>query len=91
MNKGEFIEKLSKELDTTKVGATKSLDAVLKCITGSLKTSDKLKFVGFGTFKVKKVEAKEIKTPIGENVKVAAHKRVSLSVGNVFKKVVNNK
>ena len=66
MNKAEFVEKLSQELDTTKVEATKSLDAVLKCIAQSLKANDNLKFVGFGAFRVKKVEAREMKVPNGK-------------------------
>jgi len=32
MSKTEFIEKLSKELDTTKTEASKNFDAVIKCI-----------------------------------------------------------
>ena len=91
MNKIEFVEKLSKELKISKIETSKTLDTVLKCIMQSLKTNDHLRFVGFGTFKVKKVKASEVTTPKGDTVKVPAHKRVSLSVGDVFKKVVNNK
>ena len=61
MNKSEFIEKLSKELDTTKTAATKSFDAVTKCIAQSLKDNDELRFIGFGTFKAKHTKAKEVK------------------------------
>ena len=50
MNKSEFIEKLSKELDTTKTEASKNFDSVIKCISQSMKDNDELKFIGFGTF-----------------------------------------
>ncbi|WPX97328.1 HU family DNA-binding protein [Candidatus Bandiella euplotis] len=91
MNKNEFIEKLSQELGSTKVAANKSLDAVLKCITYAMKTNDGLRFVGFGTFKARKIAAKEVKTPKGTMAKVPAHKRISFSVGKEFKQVVNGK
>ncbi len=91
MNKSEFVKKLSEELKISKIETSKTLDTVLQCIMQSLKTNNHLRFVGFGTFKVKKVKACELTTPQGNTAKVAAHKGVSLSVGDVFKKVVNNK
>lgn len=91
MNKSEFIEKLSKELDTTKTAATKSFDAVTKCIAQSLKDNDELRFIGFGTFKAKQTKAKEVKTPRGTMAKVPAQRRVSFSVGSEFKAIVNGK
>ena len=56
MNKTEFIEKLSKELDTTKTAASKSFDAVIKCIAQAMKDNDELRFTGFGSFKAKNKE-----------------------------------
>jgi nucleoid DNA-binding protein len=61
MNKTEFIEKLSKELNTTKTEANKNFDAVIKCITQAMKDHDELRFTGFGSFKAKQTEAKEVK------------------------------
>ena len=91
MNKAEFIEKLSKELDTTKAAASKSFDAVIKCIAQAMKDNDELRFTGFGSFKAKQTEAKEVKTPKGTMAKVPAQRRISFSVGSDFKAVVNNK
>jgi DNA-binding protein HU-beta len=91
MNKGEFIERLSKELGTTKTEANKNLDILLKCISESLKDNDELKFVGFGTFKAKNSPEKTVKTPKGVLVKVPAQRGVRLSVGSEFKKTVNSK
>jgi DNA-binding protein HU-beta len=91
MNKNEFVEKLSQELDSTKIAASKNLDAVLKCIAQALKEHDELRFVGFGTFKARKTAAKEVKTPKGTMAKVPAQRRVSFSVGKEFKETVNGK
>ena len=89
MNKSEFIEKLSKELDVAKTTAAKNFNTVTKCIAKSIKDNDELRFVGFGTFKAKKV--KEVKTPRGTMAKVPEQRRVSFSVGSEFKAVVNGK
>jgi DNA-binding protein HU-beta len=91
MNKSEFIEKLSKELDTTKTEASKNFDSVIKCISQSMKDNDELKFIGFGTFKAKQTKAKEVKTPRGTIAKVLAQRRVSFSAGREFKAIVNGK
>ena len=91
MNKSEFIDKLSKELDISKAEAGRHLDKVFKCIATSLKDKDELRFVAFGTFKAKQTKAKEVKTPRGTVAKVPAQRRVSFSVGSEFKSVVNNK
>ena len=58
MNKSEFIDKLSKELDISKAEAGRHLNKVFKCISTSLKDKDELRFVGFGTFKAKQTKAK---------------------------------
>ena len=91
MNKTEFIDILSKELNTTKVEASNALDVVLKTIIHSMKKSDELRFVGFGTFKAKQTKAREVTTPKGQTVKVPAQRQVKLSIGQTFKDVVNKK
>jgi len=91
MNKTEFIEKLSKELDTTKTEASKNFDAVIKCIAHAMKDNDELRFTGFGTFKAKNKEATEVRTPKGTMAKVPAQRRVSFSVGSDFKATANGK
>jgi DNA-binding protein HU-beta len=91
MNKSEFIKKLSEETGDTQIAASKNLDAIIKCIAQSLKENDELRFVGFGTFKGRQVEAKEVKTPKGTMAVVPAQRRVSFSVGSEFKATVNGK
>jgi len=91
MNKTEFIVKLSKELDISKLEAGRCLDKVFKCIATSMRDHNELKFVGFGAFKAKNKEATEVKTPRGTMAKVPAQRRVSFSVGSEFKSIVNGK
>ena len=91
MNKSQFLDVLSKALDCTKTKSNAILNSVFKCIAHSLKDSDELRFVGFGSFKSKHTNAKEVKTPRGTIAKVPAQKRISFSVGSEFKAIVNNK
>ena len=91
MNKAEFIEKLSKELDISKAEAGRHLDKIFKCVATSMKDNDELRFTGFGSFKAKNKEATEVKTPKGTMAKVPAQRRISFSVGSDFKAIVNNK
>ena len=85
MNKTEFIEKLSKELDTTKAEASKNFDAVIKCITHVMKDNDELRFTGFGTFKTSIRKATKMKTPQGVMVDVPEKRVLKFSVGSDLK------
>ena len=89
MNKAEYIEKLSEELAVTKSEAAKNFNAVVKCIVHSMKENDELKFLGFGTFKVKKTKDSNIRLPNGEKLYVEAKRKVKFSVGKDFKSAVN--
>jgi DNA-binding protein HU-beta len=91
MNKAEFIEKLAGKLNTTKVEANKNLETILQCIAETMKEEDLLKFVGFGTFKAKQTEEKQVRTPKGTMATVPAGRRVSFSVGKEFKDIVNGR
>lgn len=50
MNKGELIDQVATNLNTSKTDASKAVEAVLECITQGLKQQDKVAISGFGTF-----------------------------------------
>lgn len=56
MNKGELIDAVAAELNTSKADAARAVDAVLGCIASGLKADEKVTLVGFGTFQ-KRVRA----------------------------------
>jgi len=91
MNKNEFIDVLSKELDCNKTKASSILNSVFKCLSHSLRDYQELRFIGFGSFKVKNTQEKEVKTPRGTVAKVPAQKRISFSAGSELKSIINNK
>jgi DNA-binding protein HU-beta len=50
MNKGELIDQVATNLNTSKTDACKAVDAVLDCITQGIKQKEKVALAGFGTF-----------------------------------------
>ena len=53
MNKSELIDHIADAADISKADAGRALDATLQAITESLKQSDPVQLVGFGTFLVR--------------------------------------
>lgn len=50
MNKGELIDQVATNLNTSKTDASKAVEAVLECITQGIKEREKVALAGFGTF-----------------------------------------
>jgi DNA-binding protein HU-beta len=91
VNKSEFIAAIADELKSTKAEASRSIDAVLKVVKKTLKKGQELRLVGFGTFKVAHVPAKEVRNPQnGNKIKVPASKRPKFVAGKDLKKAVNS-
>ena len=66
MNKAELVEKVADAADISKSAAARAVDGMLDAITESLKASEQVSLVGFGTFAVKERAARE-----GRNLKPA--------------------
>ncbi|RZI47281.1 HU family DNA-binding protein [Rickettsiales endosymbiont of Peranema trichophorum] len=91
MNKSEFVAAIADEMKSTKAEASRALDALLKVVKKVLKKGQELRLVGFGTFKVVSVPAKEVRNPQnGQKIKVPACKRPKFIAGKDLKKVVNS-
>ena len=63
MNKSELIDHIADEADISKAAAGRALDATLQAITDSLKQSDPVQLVGFGTFLVRERAARSGRNP----------------------------
>lgn len=74
MNKTEFIQELRQELggETTSQQAEQVLDAVLGVIARSVQKRTRVKFRGFGTFSIKRRQARVIRHP-GNGSKLFVH------------------
>ena len=92
MNKGDLIEKLSKDAGIAKSQADCAITCMLNSITTELKKGGKVTFVGFGTFSVRSRKARSGRNPqTGAAIKIAAAKVAHFSAGADLKGAVNKK
>ena len=90
MNKTEFIDAVSASADLPKASVTKALDAMVDVVAGALKDGDQVTIVGFGTFLVRRREAREGRNPrTGESMQIAASNVPAFKAGKALKDAVN--
>ena len=90
MNKTELINVVAEATDLKKKDAEAAVNAVFAAIADALKAGDKVQLIGFGTFEVKEVAAREGRNPkTGETIKIAAAKKPAFSASKVLKDQVN--
>ena len=90
MNKTDLINVVASEAGLNKKQAVAAVNATLAAIAGALKDGDKVQLIGFGTFEVKDVAAREGRNPkTGEVIKIEASKKPSFTASKVLKDQVN--
>ncbi len=90
MNKAELIDKMAASADISKAAAARALDAMLESITDSLKQSEQVALVGFGTFSVKERAARTGRNPqTGQPIEIAAARIPSFKPGKALKDALN--
>ena len=90
MNKTDLVNVVVAETELTKKQAEAAVNATLDAIANALKNGDKVQLIGFGTFEVKDVAAREGRNPkTGEVIKIDACKKPSFSASKVLKDQVN--
>lgn len=73
MNKGQLIDLVAAEMDTSKAAATKAVDAVIASITKGIKNDKSVTIVGFGSFSKKPRAARTVRNPsTGEPMEIRA-------------------
>ena len=89
MNKGNLINEVAKVVNTKKE-AQAVVDCIFDTITKTLKKKGTVTLVGFGTFKVNKMKARNGRNPqTGETIKIKAKKVPKFSAGKALKDAVN--
>lgn len=89
MNKAELVAAIAKEAGLTKADSKKALDAFIKVTTKSLKKGDRVALVGFGSWTVKKREARKGRNPqTKEVITIPAKKVVKFKPGSELEKSV---
>lgn len=89
MNKGELINRVSKDAKLSKVEAGRAIDSVFHNITRALKRGEKSNLVGFGTFAVTRRKARTGRNPqTGEPLKIPARRVVRFTSGKALKETI---
>jgi DNA-binding protein HU-beta len=92
MNKMEFIAAMAAELGATKSDASKIVGGFMNVIKNSLTDGEEIRLIGFGSFKVVDVAAKEVRNPQTKaKIMVPATKRIKFVAGKELKESVNHK
>ena len=90
MNRTDLVNVVASETNVAKKDVDAVVSATLDAIAGALKSGDKVQLIGFGTFEVKEVAAREGHNPqTGETIKIAASKKPSFSASKALKDSVN--
>lgn len=89
MTKTELIDKVAAKTKLTKKDSGKAVDAVVASISGALSKGDKVTLVGFGSFEVRKREARKGRNPQnGKPINIPARKVPVFRAGKALKDAV---
>lgn len=90
MNKQEFVKHIAEQHKCTQVEAEKAIDIFTSSVIDALSKGNEISLIGFGSFSVNKVEAREGRNPrTGDAVKIAAYNQPKFKVGSKLKSAVN--
>ena len=85
-----MIDSIAESADISKASAARALDGMVGSITDALKAGDSLTLVGFGTFSVRKREARAGRNPkTGEAIQIKAANVPAFKAGKALKDAVN--
>ncbi|MCI5615900.1 MAG: HU family DNA-binding protein [Clostridia bacterium] len=86
MNKTELVAAIAEKAELSKKDAESALSAMVEAITEALTKEDKVQLIGFGTFEVKKREARTGRNPrTNENIEIPAAKLPVFKAGKALK------
>lgn len=89
MNKTELVDHVVEKTGMMKKDSEKAVNAFIDSITDTLAKGEKVQLVGFGTFEVRKREAREGRNPsTGETIKIAAQNVPAFKAGKALKEKV---
>lgn len=90
MNKSDLIDAIAANSGLSKADAGRALDGLTSAVTTALKGGGSVSLVGFGTFAVKRRDARSGRNPrTGETIKIKASNNPSFKAGKALKDAVN--
>jgi DNA-binding protein HU-beta len=89
MNKAELISAVAEKAELSKKDSEAAVNATLEAISEALSQGDDIRLVGFGTFEVKKREARVGRNPkTKEAIQIPASKIPAFKAGKALKDAV---
>ena len=89
MNKSELINAVAEKAGLSKKDSEAAVNAALEAIANALSEGDKVQLVGFGSFEVKKREARTGRNPsTGEPMDIPAARLPAFKAGKALKDAV---
>jgi DNA-binding protein HU-beta len=90
MNKADLIDAVADSADISKAAAGRALDGAIESITRALKKGDSVTLVGFGTFTVRRRNARTGRNPrTGESIKIKSSNVPGFKPGKALKDAIN--
>ena len=90
MNKTDYINKISTNLDFTKKDVGLIIDEFINLMTNDLKNGEKIMLTNFGTFETSKTKAFNVYSPYdGKLIEGISQVRVHFKSSNHLKKYLN--
>ncbi len=90
MNKSELIALMADHSKGSKADAERSLNLVIDSVIKALKKGNDINLVGFGSFHIRKREAREGRNPkTGQKMRIAAYKQPVFRAGKKMKEACN--
>jgi DNA-binding protein HU-beta len=85
LGKGDVAARVATKLQGTHAEGNRALNAVLEAISDALKAGNSVTLTGFGTFEVRRIKARKVRSirggHAGQLVAVPAHKRPGFRAG----------
>ncbi len=92
MNKTEFVKHIAQQHNCSQVEADKIIDMFTSSVIDAMGQGKEISLIGFGSFSVQRVEAREGRNPrTGDALKIAAYNQPKFKVGQKLKDAVNQK
>lgn len=90
MNKESLAKEVAEQASIKKENASKAIDAIFNAIQDSLKKGEPVSFLGFGSFKLTKRNARTGRNPrTGESISIPETTVLMFKAGSALKQAVN--
>ena len=89
MTKADLIDAIADSAKLKKSDSANALESIISAVQNALKKGEDVRLVGFGTFSVRKRDARKGRNPqTGKEIKIAAKKVPVFKAGKTFKESV---